>query len=125
LGFQPLQQAPEETGLYSGGLEMSQMRIDRWNASGAAIGALLAVLVLVDERHINTFSVFHGFADFFLCWPLMLTPVFLSLHLPRLLWFVLITFINACTFAFLFVIIRPTTRQILSRITAANAGGHQ
>jgi hypothetical protein len=53
----------------------------------------------------------------------MLTPLFL--HLPRPFLFVLIALLNACTFAFLFVMIRPITRQILSRITTASARGHQ
>jgi hypothetical protein len=38
---------------------------------------------------------------------------------------VLIALLNAFTFAFLFVIIRPITRRILSRNTIASAGGHQ
>jgi hypothetical protein len=99
------------------------MRIDHLKSSGAITGALLAVFVMIDLRRINTFGVFHGFADFVLCWPLMLAP--LLLHMPFLLRFVLIALLNACTFAFLFVIICPITRQIVSRITIASAGGHQ
>jgi hypothetical protein len=99
------------------------MRIYRWDTSGAITGALLAILVIIDLRHISTFSVFHGFADFVLCWPLALGS--LLLHLPRLFRFELIVLFNALTFSFLFVVIRPTIRRILSRITAAYAGGHQ
>ena len=103
---------------------MSRMRIGRWTATGAAVGASLAVLALTDARQIIPYSLRPSDRiDFYLCWWMILG--FAPWHHSIALFYLLVIFLNACTYALLFLVSGAIISTIFSRSTVKTAGGTQ
>jgi hypothetical protein len=91
------------------------MRIRRWVEAGAAVGAALAVISLADLRQFLPYAIRPSDQiDFFLCWWMNLG--FAPWHYPVALFYLFVVFLNACTYALLFLII-----GLIARIVAAIA----
>ncbi|HEX4156300.1 MAG TPA: hypothetical protein VHY48_11860 [Acidobacteriaceae bacterium] len=84
---------------------------------GAGVGALLASIALTDVFGYHFLSLLHlsDRLDFYLCWWTILG--FAPWHAPIALFYMLITFLNACTYAILFFIIGAIVR-ITQRLTS-------
>jgi hypothetical protein len=103
---------------------MSNVRISRWMATGACIGVLFAVLALTDARHLFPYTLMPSDrVDFYLCWWMVLE--FASWNVPHVLTYTLIIFLNASTYALLFLIIGTIARLIQRFGTAPIIRGEQ
>lgn len=103
---------------------MSRMRLGRWTATGAAVGASFALLALTDARQIVPYFLRPSDRiDFYLCWWEILE--FAPWHHSLVLFYLLVIFLNACTYALLFLVLGAIISSIFSRSTVKTAGGTQ
>ena len=91
---------------------MSNWKIIRWVEIGACVGALLAVIALTDAFGYHFLSVWHlsDRLDFYLCWWIILG--FAPWHAPVALFYIFVAFLNACTYALIFLIFGTIARLI-------------
>jgi hypothetical protein len=102
---------------------MSKVRITRWTASGALVGTVLAVLALSDARQLTPYPPEPSDRiNFYMCWWMILG--FAPWHYPIALLYVFVAFLNACTYALLFLIIGITLRAFASRTIPSPTGAH-
>jgi hypothetical protein len=102
---------------------MSKTQIIGWIATGATVGVLLAVLSLTDLRAaLDSGEALPGLYHVVLCWPILLALI--PWNPPHALFIGMIYFLNACTFAFLLLIIGSIIHSFSNR-KSANAGGTQ
>jgi hypothetical protein len=88
------------------------MRIRRWVEAGAAVGAALAVISLADLRQFLPYAIRPSDQiDFFLCWWIALG--YDAWHFSPAPFYLLVTFLNVCTYALLFLIIGIITRILV------------
>ncbi|RSL18289.1 hypothetical protein EDE15_3851 [Edaphobacter aggregans] len=101
-----------------------------WITTGAVIGILLAIVAIGQVRaDITSGEALPNPFDFLLCWPLILALV-LPWSLPRALSYGIMGFLNASTFAMVFLAfgsllqaIFSATQAIFSRENTRIAGG--
>jgi hypothetical protein len=103
---------------------MSRTRIAIWAASGALTGILFSLYVIaqIGDAYDEGGVYFPNLPHIALCWPILLAMS--HWNAPRSLFLGVLYALNACTYAFLFLII-GMIHQTLSRGTTTTAGGPQ